>query len=223
MKYTVAFGTMSLLFAAGSLSYSGIWPLLLWSALSFGNVALAYAGIGPSVFGKRPDGTMPLPLKILNLPYLSFTSLVWHAARLYSRELPLHHISADLVIGRRLLPREAPEGFDHYVDLTAEFEEPASIRRRPGYRSLPILDASVPHPDDLWRLVEDTSSGKTFVHCAQGHGRTGLFALALMLRREEIHTVEDGLRLLRSFRPALRLNRAQLDFLKAYVKAQPPA
>jgi hypothetical protein len=222
MKYAIAFGAMSLALTASSVLYPEVRWLLLWSALSFGMVALGYAGIGPRVFGKGRDGRISLPLKVLNLPYLAYTWVVWHLCRLLSREASFNTIDDDLVIGRRLLPGEAPDGFDHYVDLTAEFEEPAPIRARPGYRCLPILDASVPSLAELRGAVEGAAAGRAFVHCAQGHGRTGLFALALLLHRKRVQTIEEGVGLLQSLRPAVRLNRAQVEFAHRYLESPPP-
>ncbi len=218
MRYAITLGIMSLaLFAVSALYPSARW-LLIWAGVSFGSVALGYAGVGPRVFGKTASGRIPLALKILNLPYLAYTWFVWHLVRLLSREAAFNAIDDNLVIGRRLLASEAPEGFDHYVDLTAEFEEPAPIRIRPGYRCLPILDASVPRVEELRGAVESSARGRTFVHCAQGHGRTGLFALALLLRRGSVQTIEEGVGLLRSLRPAVRLNREQVDFAHRYLK-----
>jgi hypothetical protein len=220
MKYAITFGLMSLLlFALGVVYPSARW-FLIWSALSFGSVALGYAGLGPRVFGKGHDGRISLPLKILNFPYLAYTWLVWHLCRLISREPAFNVIDDDLVIGRRLLAGEAPEGFDHYVDLTAEFEDPVQIRERAGYRCFPILDASVPSFADLRGAVEETSSGRAFVHCAQGHGRTGLFALALLLRRGSVHSVDEGVSILKRLRPAVRLNQEQTAFAHRYLTTE---
>ncbi|MDB6136276.1 MAG: hypothetical protein JWM59_4519 [Verrucomicrobiales bacterium] len=219
MKYAVTFAAVSLAMLAGSMVYPGLPRLLVWPALSFGGVALGYAGLGPRVFGKTGSGEIRPWFRMLHLPYFVFTWGVWHICRLLSREAALNRIDEGLVIGRRLLPGEAPEGFDHYVDLTAEFEEPHPIRTRPGYRCLPILDAGVPTLDELRRAVELCSDGRVFVHCAQGHGRTGLFALALLLRRGNVRTVGEGISLLQSLRPAVSLNGGQTAFAHRYLQA----
>ena len=72
--------------------------------------------------------------------------------------------------------------------------------------------------EDLRSVVESSVEGRAFVHCAQGHGRTGLFALALLLRRGSVQTIEDGVGLLRRLRPAVRLNREQVEFAHRYLK-----
>ena len=190
---------------------------MLWAATSFGITAIAYAGLGPRAYGKRPSGSLPLPYKIINLPYLLYTWVIWHMWRSLSREPAFNEVNAELVIGRRLLSSEAADNFDHYVDLTAEFDEPKSIRTRQGYLNLPILDASTPEIGKLRQALESVSNGRTYIHCAQGHGRTGLFGLALLLHRGKAQSIEEGIRILQAARPELKLNREQLAFAKTHL------
>lgn len=217
MKYAIIFGTVSLMLLAGGAIHPDVRWILVWSALSFGWIAAGYAGLGSRVFGKRANGTMPLLLKILNLPYLMFTWGTWHMLRLLSREAPYNRVDENLVIGRRLMGNEVPDTFDWYVDLTAEFEEPRDIRELANYRCLPILDAGVPTPEHLRQALLEFAGGRIYVHCAQGHGRTGIFALALLLHRGTAKTVEEGMTMLRNARPALGLNREQVDFIQRYA------
>lgn len=205
--------------AAASMHYPSMSWLLLWSALSFSGVALGYAGFGPRVFGKTLEGKIPPLFKLLYLPYLTFTWLVWHACRILSSEPAIHKIDGQLMIGRRLLSKEAPEHFDHYIDLTAEFDEPHAIRTRSSYRSVPILDAGVPTFCQLRQAVETAATGSVYIHCAQEHGRTGLFALALLMHRQRIQTIEEGLHLLQSLRPAVKLNAKQTRFAQDYLQS----
>jgi len=217
MKYAIAIGLMSAAFVAGAIVYPSIAIFLIWAAISFGCVALGYAGIGARVFRKRADGRIPWPIKIVLLPYLFYTWIVWHLYRLVSREEAYNRIDDDLVVGRRLLTSEVPDGFDHYVDLTAEFEDPAPIRSKDSYRSFPILDASVPSFTELESAAESAKNGRTYIHCAQGHGRTGLFALALLVQRGRISSVKEGVDLLQRLRPAINLNREQTGFIERYL------
>jgi protein-tyrosine phosphatase len=103
-----------------------------------------------------------------------------------------------------LLPFELEDEFHNIVDLTAEFSEPPSIRSSPFYRSFPILDGGAPTPEALRAAVASLRPGRTFVHCAQSHGRTGLFALAVLLSSGVARSVEDGLRMLLAARPGIR-------------------
>jgi hypothetical protein len=170
-----------------------------------------------SLFGKRSDGTLPLWSWIIFLPLFLFGIFVWHLARAFSSEPAVNRISSQLVIGRRLLSGERPEEFANYIDLTAEFQEPRELREAPGYVAFPILDASAPSPEDLRAAITRLNPGSTFIHCAQGHGRTGLFALAVLLSSGAVRSVEEGLSLLASVRPAIRLSPTQTDCIRAYA------
>ena len=72
MKYGVLFLTIGVLFAYYAFLVGSWGWLLLWPALSFSSVALAYLGLGARVFGKRADGTIA-PLALLALfPYFLY-------------------------------------------------------------------------------------------------------------------------------------------------------
>jgi len=217
MKYAIALGLMSVALVSGAFIYPAAAVFLIWAAISFGCVAFGYGGFGVRIFGKTAAGRISWPAKVLLLPYLLYTLTIWHLCRLVSREDAYNRIDEDLVIGRRLLAAEVPDGFDHYVDLTAEFEDPPSVRNRKSYRSFPILDASIPTEEDLERAADAVKDGKTYVHCAQGYGRTGLFAVALLVHRGRIKTADEGIDLLKSLRPAINLNREQAGFIERYL------
>lgn len=217
MKTAIALGFMSVGLAACAVIYPALRIPIAWASISFAIVAIGYAGVGSRVFAKNSDGRVHWLAKIVLLPYLLYSWLIWHACRLVNREEKFHQISDDLFVGRRLLSKEIPPGFDHYVDLTAEFEDPSVIRSQPSYLSFPILDASTPTADALFRAATTVNEGKTYVHCAQGHGRTGLFSLALLFSRGQIANAEEGLKLLKSNRPALNLNHQQRSFIDNYI------
>ena len=84
--------------------------------------------------------------------------------------------------------------------------------------AFPILDAAAPEPQALRAAVSRLGRGPTFVHCAQGYGRTGLFALAILLSSGAVKDVQEGLSLLASARPAIRLNPDQFTCIEAYAK-----
>ena len=123
----------------------------------------------------------------------------------------------NIIIGRRLLAHELPEGITNYVDLTAELEDPKAIRELPGYICLPILDAEAPTPEKLHSMISRLHPGKTFIHCAQGHGRTGLFTLALLVERQKIRSFDEGLAMIQAVRPQVKLCRIQEKFIRNYI------
>ena len=196
----------------------GWFLVAVWLGFDFLILGVAYRHGSHRVFGKRADGTLPLWSWVVFLPLLFYTTTVWHLICLFSREPARNAVTDQLVVGRRLLAFEYEGEFDNYVDLTAEFPEPLSIRRNPSYRSFPILDGSAPTAEALRTAVAGLRPGRTFIHCAQGHGRTGLFAVAVLLSSGAVRSVEDGLRMLSAVRPAIRLNREQQRCIQVYAQ-----
>ncbi len=163
--------------------YEGGWMLVVvWLGGDFLVLGIAHARGAHRVLGKRPDGSLPFWSWVVFLPLLLYTSAVWQILRLISREAAHNVVNNSLVVGRRLLPGELSGEFANYVDLTAEFSEPRAIRASSGFLSFPILDGSAPDSKALREFVHRLRPGKTYIHCAQGHGRTGLFALAVLLK-----------------------------------------
>ncbi|HAB19857.1 MAG TPA: hypothetical protein PLX89_24365 [Verrucomicrobiota bacterium] len=196
----------------------GWFLVAVWFGCDFLVLGVAHGRGSHRVFGKRADGTLPLWSWVAFLPLLIYTTVVWHLIRLFSREPARNEITEQLVVGRRLLAFELEGEFDNFVDLTAEFREPSSIRCFPSYRSFPILDGGAPTPAALRAAVASLRPGRTLIHCAQGHGRTGLFALAVLLSSGVVRSVEDGLRMLSASRPAIRLSRAQHRCIQLYAQ-----
>lgn len=217
MKYSLTFALLGALVCYWAVSLGGLWHFLVWIAISFFTLSAGYAGIGPKIFCKRPDGTIPLWAKIIHLPFLIYSAIIWYCMLILSRENPFDKVGDNLILGRRLLANELPPNIVNYVDLTAEFEDPLDIRQSTNYISLPILDASVPSPQGLISALSRLRSGNTYVHCAQGHGRTSLFALALLSTQGSVRSFEDGFSLLKEVRPGIGLNNAQETFIRKFI------
>jgi len=84
-----------------------------------------------------------------------------------------------------------------------------------------MLDGNVPDLAQLEKSFSQLRDGLSYIHCAQGHGRTGLYAALLLYRQGLVSNAEDALQLLQEKRPALSLTQVQMDFLKCYLKQQP--
>jgi hypothetical protein len=178
MRYALTLSLLGItLISVGALRGGCLIPAL-WLGFNFLVLGIAHRMRAPRVFGKHPDGSLSPWGWLLFLPLLALTIAVWHLSRLLTREAAHNSFTENLVVGRRLLPSELPREFDNYVDLTAEFAEPSAVRRRSAYVCFPILDGGAPTPEALREAVGRMWPGTTFIHCAQGHGRTGLFALA---------------------------------------------
>jgi len=196
------------------------WVLIaVWLGFDFVVLGVAHGRGSHKVFGKRADGTLPWWSWLVFLPLLLYTTAVWHLIRIISREPVRNEVTGQLMVGRRLVGSELEGEFDNFVDLTAEFSEPSVIRRSPSYRCFPILDGAAPTPEALRAAVASLRPGRTYVHCAQGHGRTGLFALAVLLDSGVAGSVEDGMRMLSAVRPAIRLSREQERCIETYARA----
>jgi hypothetical protein len=196
------------------------WVLVaVWLGFDFVVLGVAHGRGSHKVFGKRPDGTLPWWSWLVFLPLLLYTTAVWHLIRAISREPVRNEVTGQLMVGRRLVGAELEGEFDNFVDLTAEFSEPSVIRRSPGYRCFPILDGAAPTPEALRAAVASLRPGRTYVHCAQGHGRTGLFALAVLLDSGVARSIDDGMRMLSAVRPAIRLSREQERCIEMYARA----
>jgi protein-tyrosine phosphatase len=203
-------------------AFVGGWAwLLAWPAASFLVVALAYASLGPRLLGKLPDGRIALWALALHLPYFVMTWGVWHVQRLLSNGEPAQEVAPGLWVGRRPFPWELPADVTLVVDLTGEFRELAGVRAGRNYICVPTLDAMTPHPVDLSRAVDTAAKwdGDVYVHCALGHGRTGMFAAAVLVARGVAPDVKTAIGLLRAARPGIRLNLAQRRCLEALVTA----
>lgn len=195
------------------------WALLfVWLGVDFVLLGIAHARGSSRVFGKGRDGKLPVWSWCVFLPLHLLNNLLWHSIRLLSSEPAQNSVTDRLVVGRRLLAKEVEGSFDNYVDLTAEFAEPNPIRKSPAYVLFPLLDGSAPNPGALLAAVSSLRPGRTFVHCAQGHGRTGLFALALLIHSGQASNIQEGLRLLLAARPRIRLNSEQRYCIEQYVR-----
>lgn len=223
MKYGISFILLALTVTYISILNGGYWLLLNWFSLSLFIISLGYfglLGLGVKVFGKDENGRIGLVYKILHLPTFLYSSLLWNALRLTSKEDVTNQIE-DIIIGRRLLKHEIPKNINNYIDLTCEFEDPKEIRKSEAYINFPILDGHTPPVAELKSCIRSLKPGTTFIHCAQGHGRTGLFTIALLFERGKIKSLEEGLTILKSVRPLLALNKSQKNFIREYIHLEP--
>lgn len=214
MKHVLSLYGFSLACAYYAWAMGGWNHLFWWVSLSFFIAGSGYAFLGARVFGKNPDGSLSPVNTFLLFPYILLNKALWRPFKWFGQENPHDRVFDDLIVARRLDDNEIPSGLSRYVDLTAEMRDPPKIRKNPIYLCFPILDAGVPEKDELLRLVRSLEPGAVLVHCAYGHGRTGLFALALLLCRGRITTYEQGLKILKNARPGIRLNAAQEAFAR---------
>lgn len=187
--------------------------LFIWLGFSFLWLGLAYFFHAPSLLGKRYNGTIAWWSRVAFLPLHILLHAVWHLTRIWGRENSTDIVLPKLTVGRRLLAAEIPAGIEVIVDLTCEFTEPVGVREGRDYRLFPMLDASVPDINLLRKFIGSLPQKSVLVHCAQGHGRTGLFAVAYLVERKICKQHEEALELLSRIRPGISLNREQRAFV----------
>ena len=216
MKYGFVFLLLALAMSVAA-ARGGPWGwLLFYPAFSFGVVSAAYLFAAPGVFGKRFDGGRSKLGTLLVLPYVLYVASVWHVVRLLSREPKSHLLGDDLVLSRRLLGHELPENVASVVDLTCEFTEPNDHWKIQSYTCYPMLDGSAATADQIRELAMEINDmpKPVLIHCAQGHGRTGLVAAAALLVSGKAQTAADAIALVQSARPGAELNREQRSVLE---------
>ena len=220
VRLAILFSTITAVLALVVIRQGGWAWLLVWPAVSFGCVTSAYFGLGPGVFGKRADGSISWRSWILLGPYLAMAWAGWRVLRWLERGPAFARLAPDVWIGRRLLAHEYPAEIDTVVDLTCELVECRGVLSTRGYRALPTLDATAPSCVALGELVAslDGRDRTVYVHCAQGRGRTGVVAVAILLGRGTATTVDEAIRLAGVAR-ALRFTRNQRRTLDAFAES----
>lgn len=215
MKHAALFSTLGTLMGMAPWLYGGGWTwIILWLAIDMVALGVAYAWRDASVFGKHADGSLSPERVLFFLPYLLFTWGIWRMC-LWLPEPKTHQINDKLTVGRRLVGHERPDGITTVLDMTAEFAEPVAVRNGVKYIVLPTLDAFAPSVEALIATLRELKPDEhVFIHCAQGHGRTGLAAIGLLLHRGVVKEIDEGLSLLRNIRPGIGLSQDQHACLK---------
>lgn len=216
MKYGFTLILLGLMIAGYGIYRGGYWWMMLWPAANFLAVGGCYFTRTPGIFGKRKDGTLPVSTKIWLFPLQTLQKVACHAANLISKENAFDHLDDRTIIGRRLSAKELPAEVDNVIDLTCEFEEPGGVRSERNYLNFPILDASIPEREKLADWVKEVHGldGVSYIHCAYGHGRTGLFTAALLMHRDNKLTVVSAIEKLKAVRPQLECNAEQMKLLE---------
>ncbi|MGL6280956.1 MAG: dual specificity protein phosphatase family protein [Microcoleaceae cyanobacterium] len=212
MKFSILFAIAGTYFLITGYNLSNIWGyLLIWMAISYYLVSLAYGGIGVKIFGKQTNGKISLWAIALLLPYLSFIKLIWQIKRLLIKPA-YHQITPNIWLGRRVNIDELPENIDLIIDLTCEFPEPSNLTTDKAYICHPTLDADAPEPailQDLVKTMSDRPDSNIYVHCALGHGRSASVVAAYLLITKQVASVEEAIAFLKNIRPRVNLNAQQ--------------
>jgi len=199
--------------------------LLLYLSLGFGVAGVGYAGVGPRVFFKRPDGSRAIAGYVLAGPYFVSVALARLVQRTVTREAAWDLVAPGLYVGRLVPHRALPDDALTVVDLTSEMLEDRRTRLGCRYLCLPVLDGTAPPVDDLVALAKRASEapGPWYVHCAAGHGRSAMLAAVLLVVRGDAPDVRAAEALMKKSRPKVHLTRAQARAAEAAVVTLAPS
>ena len=112
------------------------------------------------------------------------------------REMRQYHIGTVVCLApEEQIAAESPE----YAEWLARHESPESERSAVEVIRLPIDDFSVPVPfqtPTFWKNAETVAAkiqagNRVFVHCGAGFGRTGMFAVAVLMQMGYVY--EDAI------------------------------
>ncbi len=221
MRYAIVFTIFAIWLITVAIRFQGVWWLLLWPAISFLFVGLAYLRQTHSIFGKRPDGKFAPWAIVIFLPFFLFTWTVWHVRRWLSKEVCSHEIVPGVWLGRRAFHREIPGNVTLVVDMTAEFLRPAKVMTGKTYWCIPTLDNTAIDQRSLEELIAKLSAwpGDMYIHCALGRGRSATVVAALLIARSHARDVPDAIRLMKSVRPWIYVNHRQRAGLEQWHQA----
>ena len=172
--------------------------VLLWPALAFISIGLAHLlcpAAGARWLCKDPrTGQINVATAVIFLPFLMLSWLIWLVKHLIKCESPYDRVYEDFYVGRYCMryPAQFPDDAANVVDLTAEFPARCDVIRGRNYLCLPSLDREMPPAHDLADFARQVEAleGPTYVHCANGHGRSALVVAMVMIMRGAAPTIE---------------------------------
>ncbi|MEW9796755.1 diacylglycerol kinase family protein [Alteromonas sp. CYL-A6] len=199
--------------------------ILAWAGFSLLTVSLAYLFRYPSLFRKRSNGTIPVYIRWIFVPFLLGTGLYNSWARKYDRVPAVQQITDDVFLACRLFGRDIDTLRENQVsailDVTAEFDglDWSAFQNDCHYLNIPVLDHTSPTPEQLhtainWIDQQIKDGHKVVVHCALGRGRSVLVVAAYLLAKDATLSVDEALGRIQSVRDTARLNHRQLKALK---------
>jgi len=229
-----------LLLAAGltvvTILFSSDEPLYLiciWPASNFFIVFMCYVldqEFGSFVLLKNKETGCFSPCSwIYWLPFYLFIWITWSIKHIIACESPydLCYTTTNdkrIWIGRYPvfgLPKEC----DIIVDCTVEF--PGRRIKGGEYLNVPSLDMVLAPPEEFRAAAKqviawfDQGRKSAFIHCANGHGRSALFAALVMIFMDEAKTLDECKSILKSKRKVINWQPNQAEIVMEAMALEP--
>ena len=221
----------------GFLLYIMLWPAGVLIFIGIAHICFPKRGV--KILGKSTtNGSLPWLQSTLFFPYLLSAWIGWAVRCAYlriKREPICSKVWDGVYVGRYpLFSSRIPDEVTVVVDLTTEF--PGVYGEREYYGCF-AFDTDTPDPTEWYAVATQIAKchakgEKILVHCAYGHGRSGVTAaLAMLLASEppkDVSSFEAARTFLRQGRPCIQWYPRQqaeaqtaLD-MKAAVPLSPP-
>ncbi|WP_286233679.1 diacylglycerol kinase family protein [Thalassotalea sediminis] len=192
-----------------------------WIGLSLASVSLAYIFDIPSTFRKKSNGSIPLYIRWVFIPFLLGAQLYNSWARKNDSVPAIQKINEHLYLACRLFPsdmeRLKQEGIHGILDVTAEFDGVDWSAESAGfnYLNIPVLDHKAPSKRKLihainWLESQRRQNKNVVVHCALGRGRSVMVVAAYLLAKGSADSTADALNIIKKIRETAGLNNHQL-------------
>jgi protein-tyrosine phosphatase len=213
----IATGIGAAMLVVGGIAVAGggvVRVIAAWTSLACAVACAAYVANRPAWLGKR-DGRLSARSLVV-LPYLVAFGIACRLMRWWRPPDRPTRVAPGLWVGGRVTSATLPPSVTVVVDLVAEYGADASIRRLPGYRSLPVLDGGVPpNIASFVALVRQVAAveGEVLIHCDSGRGRAPTFAAAVLVARGAARDATEAVRILQAARPVATPTRSDLIFL----------
>lgn len=205
---------------------SSIWLTIIFAWVGFSLIAVssAYLLRYPALFRKREDGSIPLYIRWIFVPFLLGSGLYNEYARRTDKVPPLQKIDDHLFLGCRMSSQHVDllreNKVDAILDVTAEFDglDWTAYQGDFAYLNVPVLDHTSPTSEQLMHAInwldQQIAAGRNVVvHCALGRGRSVLVVAAYLLATDSTLTIDEAMTKIQSVRTTARLNKRQLSAL----------
>eukprot|EP01064_Diplonema_japonicum_P038473 TRINITY_DN9350_c0_g1_i2.p1 TRINITY_DN9350_c0_g1~~TRINITY_DN9350_c0_g1_i2.p1 ORF type:complete len:246 (+),score=43.43 TRINITY_DN9350_c0_g1_i2:184-921(+) len=185
-----------------------------------------WTDVGVMILGKDREGRLSWFSIFVFAPYFAVVWFVWGIRAGYltflKGEDKYNMVAPHLYVGRYPFTVDnLPPSIDLIVDLTAEF--PAVYRSGVTYLNIPCLDTDTPEPD-VWAAAVEfacsyiTADKTVFVHCAYGHGRSGITAALVLVALKQADSIEHALPILTKSRPCIAWHSPQVKAAEEVIR-----